>query len=286
MTILIKKNNQWLTIKNIHNYQNNQWKNITQCYAKQSGTWQSVWQNVIIFINDTPQTSINIFELMGNPTSTGNYIFINNAEIVANYGEPALKTGTFPKKSKLTIINNSYIRGYGGNGGSSSSDGQPGGDAIFVDFPCEIDNQNGFLYAGGGGGGGIYLNNGAAQYPTYSKVGGGGGAGSIFGIATENYSHSGYAGVLSRNPSNGDTVNGGKGGYTGNNYVPGTAFMYEAGNGGSLGEHGTAAKWISGPTKSIQELYAGGAAGLAINKNNLEVTVLNINKENIKGEIR
>lgn len=45
-------------------------------------------------------------------------------------------------------------------------------------------------------------------------------------------------------------------------------------------------KLTSGTSKQIEKLYAGGAAGLAINKNNFEVTVLNINEENIKGEIR
>ena len=77
MTILVKKNNQWLPIKNIYSYQNNHWKTIKQCYVKQSGIWQNVWQNTIIFINDIPQTSISIFELMGSPSKSGNYIFIN-----------------------------------------------------------------------------------------------------------------------------------------------------------------------------------------------------------------
>ncbi|MFD1260821.1 hypothetical protein [Entomomonas asaccharolytica] len=282
MTILFKKNNQWLPIKNIYSYQNNHWKSIKQCYVKQSGIWQNVWQNTIIFINDIPQTSISIFELMGSPSKSGDYIFINNAEITANYGEPALKTGIFPKKSKLTIINNSYIRGHGGNGGKSRTDGEPGGDAILIEYPCIIDNNNGYLYGGGGGGGGFWVSYSSDDSFWYA-LGGSGGAGSISGISVENLTGSIGNPTTVINPTNGTINNGGGFGqtaYTGN--PPAT---YKSGAGGGLGKAGETATLYSGGGKVRHKLYSGGAGGLAVNKNNFEVTVLNINEENIKGEI-
>lgn len=281
MSILVKKDNQWLTIKNIYCRQNNQWKTIKECYVKQSGIWESIWQNAIIFINDFPHTSINIFELMGSPKKEGNYIFINNAEISANYGEPALRTGVFPKHSKLTIINNSYIRGYGGNGGNGQTDGDPGGDAIFVEHSCIIDNCNGFLYGGGGGGGGVY----AAQTNSVSLVGGGGGAGTIHGQAGQSAANPGGANYPKGNPESGNENNGGTGGYVGF-YMGSVALNYIAGAGGNLGMSGSQSKKTGNSAKTIEQFYAGGAAGLAINKNGFEITLLNLDEERIKGEIQ
>lgn len=285
MSILVKKDNQWHSVKNIYCCQNNQWNTIKECYVKQSGIWQSIWKNIIIFINDSPQVSSSIFELMGSPNKAGNYIFINNAEINANYGEPALRTGTFPNKSKLTIINNSFIRGHGGNGGSASSDGEPGGDAIFIEYPCDIDNTNGYLYGGGGGGGGLEVGN-SGTISTWSKTGGGGGAGCIAGTTSETYSSSGFGAAYGANPVVGTTQKGGLGGHVGVAYNPQIVFRYDAGNGGDIGTNGTAAQWILGARKTSEKLYTGGAAGLAINKNGFEITLLNLDEEHIKGEIQ
>ena len=75
----------------------------------------------------------------------------------------------------VTVINNGFIMGRGGNGGTRESNGsgagQDGGDAIKalgVNGPVVIDNTNGGIAGGGGGGGGA----GRGDYS-----GGGGGAG-------------------------------------------------------------------------------------------------------------
>lgn len=283
MSISVKKNDQWLSVKNIYNYQNNQWKTIKQGYIKRSGIWQRFWQNAIIFINDTPLISINIFELMNRPIKAGNYIFINNAEITANYNEPALTTGIFPVGSKLTIINNSFIRGHGGNGGTNKTAGEPGGDAVLIEYPCIINNNNGYLYGGGGGGGGFWVSYSTNDSFWYA-LGGSGGAGSISGTNVENLTGSIGNPTAVINPSNGTINNGGGFGQTA--YTGSPPATYRSGAGGGLGEAGETATLYSGGGKVRHKLYSGGAAGLAINKNNLEVTVLNINEENIKGEIR
>lgn len=281
MSILVKKDNQWLSVKNIYCCQNNQWNAMKECYVRQSGIWQSIWKNVIIFVNDYPRTSINIFELMGSPTKAENFIFVNNAVISANYGEPALKTGTFPNGSKLTIINNSFIRGHGGNGGNGQTDGEPGGDAVFIEYTCNIDNSNGYLYGGGGGGGGVY----AAQSNSINMVGGGGGAGAIHGQAGQNAANPGGINYPKSNPEGGNESNGGIGGYVGFN-MGNVVLTYIAGAGGNLGMPGSQSKKTGNSAKTLEQFYAGGAAGLAINKNGFEVTLLNLDEEHIKGEIQ
>lgn len=82
---------------------------------------------------------------------------------------PALTvSGSFP--NGITIVNNGYILGRGGNGGGSGGNGgAPGGHAIYLTTNCSIDNKN--TIAGGGGGGGS-----GQTGDNYSSGGGGGGA--------------------------------------------------------------------------------------------------------------
>ena len=93
----------------------------------------------------------------------------------------AMVIGDFPKG--LTIINNGFIMGRGGNGGYSGPDfgrggrigpAQDGGDAIKIienGVSVTIDNTNGGIAGGGGGGGGNTTGRGQI------RSGGGGGAG-------------------------------------------------------------------------------------------------------------
>ncbi len=83
----------------------------------------------------------------------------------------AMVIGDFPRG--LTIINNGFIMGRGGNGGFNGP-GQDGGDAIKITGNpslVTIDNTNGGIAGGGGGGGGN------TSGRTRIKSGGGGGAG-------------------------------------------------------------------------------------------------------------
>ena len=102
----------------------------------------------------------------------GVYIWSDNTAI------PALTTGTFP--GGLTIINNGFIIGKGGQGGGTEvtvvsplTTGQvlaeAGGPAISLDTDAFIDSALGYIGGGGGGGGipGFFCNGGT----------GGGGAG-------------------------------------------------------------------------------------------------------------
>ena len=85
----------------------------------------------------------------------------------------------------MTLANNGYIIGRGGNGGSRSSAGGAGGTAIdVIANGVTILNNAGAYIAGGGGGGG-----GALDSTDSDGVGGGGGAGG--GIAGTSYGGAG-----------------------------------------------------------------------------------------------
>ena len=140
---------------------------------------------------------------------------------------PALTTGNFPRT--LTIINNGYIVGKGGNGGTDYYGvGNAGSGALLVQANVSITN-NSYVAGGGGGGGGgqYYYYNG----PTYLPfVGGGGGSGGgTGGAGGQSGSVAGGAGgSLGGSGSNGGEFN--DGGYDIFGYGGG------AGGGGAAGQ--------------------------------------------------
>jgi len=75
----------------------------------------------------------------------------------------------------IEIVNNGYISGHGGNGGSRSGNaGQGGGPALNATYPVTITN-NGAIWGGGGGGGGGNDGGDGSKYPAFVPGGGGGG---------------------------------------------------------------------------------------------------------------
>jgi len=102
------------------------------------------WNGVVPLI-----TTITVNNFLGS-TSTGTYAF--------DTGSP------FPAGSQLTLVNNHWIVGCGGQGGQGgyyyenngphgTYNGYPGGHAMLLQYPITIVN-NGVICAGGGGGGG------------------------------------------------------------------------------------------------------------------------------------
>lgn len=111
--------------------------------------------------------------------ASGIYVWSDNTSV------PALNMGgSYP--GGLTLINNGFIIGKGGNGGymvaSTGAYVNPtaGGPAITLTGPISIDNTNGYI--GGGGGGGSHLSTGTADR-LYSAPGGGGAGGGVGGPA-------------------------------------------------------------------------------------------------------
>lgn len=246
----------------------------------------------IRFVNTATRTSVSIFTLMGSPTEVGNYIFENTAEINANTGAYALRTGTFPAGSTLTIVNKGYIRGLGGAGSTDNTVlGTAGGDAIYLDMPCNIDNSNGYILAGGGGGGNAQRVL-SADTTIYIRAGGGGGAGSPVGVAGVNSYKIQSLGTLHSNipPQLGTLTSGGAGGTVGANSDAVYNEIAYGGAGGTNGAPGTVGSSVSNGTggayKDVQTLGVAGAAGRAIVSNGKTLTqVAGFNSTSVKGAI-
>lgn len=132
----------------------------------------------------TPTTPINVTVTVESGIIVGQTYTLsggNQNRVQTKDSVAALRTGSLPEGSKLTIVNNGYIVGCGGQGGAyntpnSASRGTQwaGGDAIYAEYPTTIINNN---LIGGGGGGGPGGDGGGG-----SSVGGGGGAGSQVGV--------------------------------------------------------------------------------------------------------
>lgn len=245
----------------------------------------------IRFTNTVTRTSVSIFELMGSPTEVANYVFENNAEINANIASYALRTGVFPAGSSLTIINNGYIRGMGGAGSSQiATPGGAGGDAIYLDMACQIDNTNGYILAGGGGGGSAQrLSSNNASY--YIRAGGGGGAGSIAGAAGVNAYAVFSSGVLAQNiaPQLGTATSGGAGGTVNATYsssINEIAYGGAGGTNGDPGVMGSSANLGSSSYKDTPTTGVAGAAGRAIISNGQPITQIGgFGSDRVKGAI-
>lgn len=111
--------------------------------------------------------------------ASGVYVWSDNtANAALNMG------GSYP--GGLTLINNGFIIGKGGNGGymvaSTLAYVAPtaGGPAITLTGPISIDNTNGYI--GGGGGGGSYYDS-ILSTSIESTAGGGGAGGGVGGAA-------------------------------------------------------------------------------------------------------
>lgn len=268
---------------------------VRQLLGKSSGTisMQDAYgkKNEVRFVNTEARTSVSIYELMGSPTVPSNYIFENKAEIKASTTSYALRTGVFPSGSTLTIINSSYIRGMGGAGSSDpATAGGAGGDAIYIDMPCHIDNTNGYIFAGGGGGGSAKRVASASSFH-FVKAGGGGGAGSNSGAAGVNsYKSPNPTTEIVTNigamPGNTSPGSGGAMAVEQSGQYSDTAY---GGTGGENGVSGTIGRTIAFNTPSYfntQTIGVAGAAGRAITKNGKTLTqVAGFDSTRVKGAI-
>lgn len=235
--------------------------------------------NEITFTNTVQRVDASIFSLMGSPTAAGNYVFVNQANIYST-ATFALRTGVFPAGSTLKIINQNYIRGKGGKGGSlygslyttDPTPGEPGQAALYLDMPVSIVNAEGFIWGGGGGGGMLmYYTSGGFFTDLY---GGGGGAGQLVGPGGTVFE---YPDETTGNPG---TLSAGGAGKEGTAY-PGTR---TSGNGGSPGAVGQTASDVAEdkPPSSV----VGGVGGRAIQLNGKSITwISGNNTTRVKGAV-
>ncbi|WP_205886382.1 hypothetical protein, partial [Metapseudomonas otitidis] len=152
MPLNVKAGGSWRTASKVYVRAGGAWVTAKQLWGYAAGLWRSAWTNEITFINTANRTGASIHQLMGSPTLPGTYVFINQATITAGATSFALRTGSFPSGSTLVVVNQGYILGRGGDGGNGAgAAGGPGGTALYVDYPCTVDNSAGYIFGGGGG---------------------------------------------------------------------------------------------------------------------------------------
>ena len=168
-----------------------------------------------------------------------------------NTGAAAMSIdGSWP--GGVTLINNGFIIGRGGNGGSFSSgtdpspqNGASGGTALLLGVNVTITN-NSYIAGGGGGGAGRRANGPGGGQPASGGGGAGGGNGGF--VTASPYSCRGTQGG-----------NGGAGGAPG--AAGGAGSTFGSGSGGAGGGGGRLLPGAGGSGGIVQQGGAGGGAG-------------------------
>ena len=254
------------------------------------------------FSANTANASLNLSSISGYSAGKSNITVTVNSGIylystsVAGYGL-SITGGT--TGDTLTIVNNGYIMGQGGNGYPlSNRDGGPALNLGFGMTSCTINNTNASAYIGGGGGGGG-ANVGKQIMGGAGGVGGGsggsggtsgGGGGSIGGSGADGGYNCGGGGgrVFPGVGGAGNTTNGvgatgggggcnagGAGGSSNNAGEAGTTYwQYGGGGGGGWGASG-------GGGRSV----GGGSGGKAVNLNGKSVTWTSGNTTRVWGTV-
>lgn len=266
MPFNIKAAGTWREIQKAYTRVAGAWVTAKQVWGYSAGGWRSAWQNQVTYVNTSNRTAASIYELMGSPSTAGNYVFENQATISAGTNTFALRTGVFPAGSTLHIINKGTIQGRGGNGGNaaygSAVVGSAGGTAVHIDYPCSVDNAAGYIFGGGGGGGGGF----SSQFEDGSSgawAGGGGGQGSNGGAAG-----------TGRGEVSGATQTAGTAsaaGAYGQGWAISSNNWVRSGAGGAAGAAGGTATKSSSVGSGLYR--AGGAGGAAIARNGNTVTI-------------
>lgn len=192
-------------------------------------------------------TSINLTSLVGYSSGKTDFTVTVNSGIYVystSVGSYALNLTGGTTGDTLTLVNNGYIMGQGGNGGAGQGTdnltGNAGGPAINFGFGMSgatVNNTNASAYIGGGGGGGS--GGVGSQGKTESRCGGGGGVGG------------GNGGV----PNGGPYPSGGQGGSIGASGT-GAGGAYDSGRGGGGGR---VFPGVGAPTKTSS--YNAGSNG-------------------------
>lgn len=210
-----------------------------------------------------------------NGTTPANCTVTVNAGVVVGSGSTsayAMDTGTgWPVGTLLSLTNNGYIIGEGGNGGpvisgavSRTTAGLAGGPSLNLRYPMTITNGAGYIYSGGGGGGSsqaiYYIASYSGAVGIYQAMAGGGGAGQ-YGGAAGTGNAPGYAPAAGGLAAGGFGAGGRAAGGTLNVAGGVSAGLYGCGGGGGGANGGGGGAW--GPA---------GGHGLAITTNGNAIT--------------
>ena len=126
----------------------------------------------------TDETDYNLQTLNGLPTSPAQFVLLtinNSVTLHASVNtNPSYTSGALDPNSLVCIVNDGYILGRGGDGGSftftggfliaGGTAGNPGGNAMNLTTKTVLQN-NGSIYGGGGGGGSVGFALGVSNIP-------------------------------------------------------------------------------------------------------------------------
>lgn len=185
------------------------------------------------FSSPTADASLNLSSIGGYSAGQSDITVTVNSGVylyATSTGSYGLNLSGGTTGDTLVLVNNGYIMGQGGNGGSDypppTTASTPGGPALNLGFgmaSCTINNTNGSAYIGGGGGGG-----------GWGWGGGGGGAGGGRGGNSSISTSGGAGGGIGSSGGQGSSISqgtqGGSGGGGGGRIFPGS--------GGSAGPSG------------------------------------------------
>lgn len=153
------------------------------------------------FSASTANASLNVTSLSGYSAGKSDITVTVNSGVYlwsSAITTPGLTLTGGSNGDKITLVNNGFIMGKGGNGLTGTSpttriEAQSGGSAISTSLPITITNTAGYIGGGGGGGGGFWY---YVSGSNHSLIGGGGGAGGGVGgnILNQVETHSGGAG--------------------------------------------------------------------------------------------
>lgn len=255
----------------------------------------------VTIASNTTNYTLNTAAVPGYIAGITDVTFVVNSGVYlysTSTATPALTVSAFTSGDTITITNNGYIMGMGGNGASYAQRGNPaygagqvGGPAISLGYSVKVTN-NSYIGGGGGGGGGSVPGGGggagggtggggATGWTTGGLGGGPGAVGSNSsapgsGGGTTNYNAGGGGRIF---PGTGGArgQGGGAGGGSGydNSQVSGVSGG-SAGNAGTSGSGGGGGGWgaSGGSCPSNFAGYVGGAGGKAIALNGYTVTYL------------
>jgi len=259
------------------------------------------------FATNTTQTAIGISTLPGYVAGiTDITITVNNGVYLysTDVSSPALAISGATAGDTVTLINNGFIIGMGGNPNVGSRSGtQAGGPAMSLGYNISLTN-NSYIAGGGGSGGGQGFgggavsnnfgggggagggpgggpnggagggpgssggNGGSSNYGGWTAYGGGGGGRILPGTGGGSKSGGGGAGG---GAGGGPNVNGGSGGSANNPGSNGSGSSSTSNYGSSGGGGGWGAAG-GNYTNSLSGSYFGGAGGKAINLNGYTIT--------------
>jgi len=137
------------------------------------------------FSASTQNASLNVTSLSGYSAGKSDITVTVNSGVylwATAITAPGLSLTGGTTGDTITLVNNGFIMGKGGNGFTPTSyttriEAQSGGSAISTSLPITITNTAGYIGGGGGGGGGFWYWDGSTGAAYGGGGGGGGGSG-------------------------------------------------------------------------------------------------------------